>query len=243
MKIGILQCDIVRDVFRKQGFDDYPEMIETGFKEVDAEFEFQTFCCVKGELPLDVHECDAYMTSGSRFSVLDADQWIRDLEQFVLKVVEARVPYVGICFGHQLLAQAMGGKVEKATVGWGVGVSVNQLTTSHGSLPKDETGQINLIVSHQDQVTEVPAELSCIGGSDFCPNYFFTLDNHVLTIQGHPEFTREYSNALMEFRRDIIPADVVSAGQESLQHRVDREFAFNWISQFIKDAGKVTKSG
>ena len=149
------------------------------------------------------------------------------------------MPYVGICFGHQLLAQAMGGLVEKADVGWGVGVSINELKQPHAALLRQsEDGQIRLIVSHQDQVTQVPTELSCIGGSDFCPNYFFTLDDHVLTIQGHPEFTREYSNALMEFRRDIIPEDVVNMGQKSLQGRVDRELAFEWISGFIMNAGK-----
>jgi len=239
MKVGILQCDIVRDVFRDQGFEDYPSMIQAGFQEIGADFEFETFCCVNGELPADVSACDAYITSGSRFSVLDPDQWIRNLEQFVLQLVEAKVPYVGICFGHQLLAQAMGGLVEKADVGWGVGVSINELKQPHAALLRQsEDGQIRLIVSHQDQVTQVPTELSCIGGSDFCPNYFFTLDDHVLTIQGHPEFTREYSNALMEFRRDIIPEDVVNMGQKSLQGRVDRELVFEWISSFIMNASK-----
>ncbi len=234
VRIGILQCDNVRSVFREQGFDDYPKMFVDSFAKVASDFEFRVYRCVEGELPAEPGECDAYITTGSRFSVLDPDQWIRELELFVSRLVEVQIPFVGICFGHQLLAQAMGGKVAQAKAGWGVGVSENVIDKRHWWMADDERLDTNLIVSHQDQVVETPEVMVVLGGSEFCPIYFCGIGSHALSIQGHPEFSREYSRALMEYRRNIIPADVIEAGLASLANRVDDETVFSWIANFLR---------
>ena len=234
MKIGILQCDRVREVLREQGFVEYPQVFMERFHAVDPNLEFRIYHCLDGELPGSVDECDGYVSTGSRFSVLDEDQWIRDLEGFVVSLVRARVPYIGICFGHQLLAQALGGKVARARVGWGVGVSRNTIEEPQWWMGNEPLSEVNLIVSHQDQVVEAPPEMKVIGGSDFCPVYFCVINDHALSIQGHPEFSRDYSRALMELRRDQIDSRVIEAGIDSLQWRVDDNEVFRWMVRFLE---------
>ncbi|GJL82549.1 MAG: glutamine amidotransferase [marine bacterium B5-7] len=234
MKIGILQCDDVREELREQGFDNYPQMFKQRLHEVDPDLEFTVYRCLDGEIPERVDECDAFITTGSRYSALDDDPWIDALGKFMVKLVEARVPLVCICFGHQLLAKAMGGKVEKASVGWGVGVSQNTVNQKAGWMGDEAMTNVNLIVSHQDQVTEVPEGMTVMGGSDFCPVYFCLAGDSALTIQGHPEFSRAYSKALMEMRRGLIADDVIDAGMKSLDLRVDDCEVFRWIVQFMK---------
>lgn len=239
MKIGILQCDRVREVLREQGFADYPEVFIERFRAVDPTLEFQVYRCMDGELPGAVDECDGYVSTGSRFSVLDEDQWIRNLEAFAARLIEAKIPYIGICFGHQLLAKALGGKVARAEAGWGVGVSRNRIEGPQWWMGDEPLTDVNLIVSHQDQVVELPEGMRSIGGSDFCPIYFCKIDDHALTIQGHPEFSRDYSRALMEMRRGVIDSEVIEAGIDSLALRVDDHEVFRWMVRFLKESATV----
>ena len=234
MRIGILECDVVRDVFREAGFPGYPAMFEKHLSAVDADLEFRSYNCVHDEFPATTGECDAYITTGSRHSVFDGYDWIDRLEDFALDLLEAGRPYVGICFGHQLLAQAMGGQVIRADAGWGVGVSRNVITTPLWWMRDRVQERINLLVSHQDQVVEMPKDMELLGGSEFCPIYFCQVGNNALTIQGHPEFSRDYSRAIMDYRRDVIPAPDVEAGIESLQLPVHEKIVFEWIVNFMK---------
>ncbi len=239
MKIGILQCDAVRESLREQGFEEYPVVFARRFRELDPDLEFAVYRCMDGEIPARAEECDAYVSTGSRFSVLDPDPWIRKLEVFVAELVERRIPYVGICFGHQLLAQALGGTVVKADAGWGVGVSENHIDGDFWWMGDDRLHDVNLIVSHQDQVSRVPPQMKVLGGSDFCPNYFCLVDDCALSIQGHPEFSRDYSRALMELRREIIPHEVVETGIASLEKRVDDLAVFRWMLRFLRGSGRA----
>ncbi len=236
MKIGILQCDAVRESLREQGFEEYPVVFARRFRELYPNLEFEVYRCMAGEIPHRIDACDAYVSTGSRFSVLDPDPWIRKLEVFVAELVARRIPYVGICFGHQLLAQALGGTVVKADAGWGVGVSENRIEGDYWWMGEDRLHDVNLIVSHQDQVSRVPPQMQVLGGSDFCPNYFCLVDDCALSIQGHPEFSRDYSRALMELRREIIPAEVIESGLRSLDKRIDDHAVFRWMLRFLREA-------
>ena len=237
MRVGLLECDEVRPVFREQGFSDYPTMFRAQLNAVEPALELVTYSCLHGKFPADPGECDAYITTGSRYSVLDGFEWIDHLEALALSLMERSIPYVGICFGHQLLAQAMGGRVVRADVGWGVGVSRNTISTGHWWMGSGRQSEVNLIVSHQDQVVEIPSEIRVLGGSAFCPIYFCQVDDTALTIQGHPEFSRDYSRALMEYRRDIIAPDVVEAGLHSLELPVHERLVFTWIVNFMRGRG------
>ena len=130
MKIGLLVCDHVRGKFLDIS-GDHPDMFRrlfAGYPDV----EIVPYDAINGELPADLYECDAWIATGSKYSVNDDYQWIRDLEDFVRRVASSSVPFVGVCFGHQLIASALGGSVVESERGWGVGVKEVEIAKGLG---------------------------------------------------------------------------------------------------------------
>ncbi|MBT7966637.1 MAG: C26 family cysteine hydrolase domain-containing family [Proteobacteria bacterium] len=229
--VGILQCGEVPDTLSAQ-FPDYNEMIEIGLKRADHNIHCITFRVLDGEIPHPA-ACDAWITTGSRFSVNDPNEWTEKFSEFVSDAHKLKIPFVGICYGMQMMAKALGGTVEYAEKGWGVGVATSTVYEKAPWMANHKEAA-NLVVSHQEQVTELPAEAVLLAGSDFCPNGIFQVGSSMLGIQGHPEFTTDYSRALMDARRNIIPAEAVEAGMDSLSKRVDGSWTFDSIISFIK---------
>lgn len=236
MKLGILQCDDVRSRLQPT-FGDYAGMFEALFQQVDAALELHFYRVFDGQFPAHIDECDAYICSGSKWSVNDGDLWIRQLEDFTRALYVAGKGLVGICFGHQLIAKALGGEVEKSPLGWGVGIAhANVLAAQSWMLPQQDN--IALVVCHQDQVCQLPLGAKVLLSNDFCPYSMFQVDAHFLGLQGHPEFTALYSAALMEQRRDIIPADTISSAMDTLNsphsYQADDKLIAKWILAFLR---------
>lgn len=233
MKLGILQCDHVLDELQPT-FGDYPAMMASLFAEVAPDCQFKTYCVQSLEYPQSLDECDAYITTGSRHGVNDDLAWVERLEAFICELDQAKKPFVGICFGHQLMVKALGGVVEKSDKGWGIGVSFNQVV-SHKPWMEPYQDTINLIASHQDQVAHLPqnVKMEVLVSSPFCPYYMLAYREHFLSVQGHPEFTKEYSATLMAIRRKVIPAKRIQEGEESLKANVDDQLMAQWIVNFI----------
>lgn len=122
MKLGILQCDDVRSSLQPD-FGNYASMFEALFQQVDKALELRFYLVINGQFPQHIDECDAYICSGSKWGANDDDLWVRQLEDFIRALYTARKGLVGICFGHQLIAKALGGEVEKSPLGWGVGIA------------------------------------------------------------------------------------------------------------------------
>ncbi len=233
MKIAILQCDSVKLQFQgKHG--DYPMMIEALFRKVLPTVEFNCFDVTMGHYPDDIGTYDLYVTTGSKASVYDDEPWIATLQAFIVKLHHADKKLLAICFGHQLVAQAFGGKVEKSDKGWGVGVHTMQVVADKSWLvPAVEV--CSVLVSHQDQVIELPKGAELIAATPFCPNAMFQLGDNIVTIQGHPEFNKPYAKKLMEFRRELLGGTVYHAGIESLQKQTDEQTIARWAVNFIAD--------
>ncbi|WP_435101776.1 glutamine amidotransferase-related protein [Arhodomonas sp. AD133] len=235
MHLGILQCDHVRDELRPE-FGDYPDMFQQLLSREDPTLTFHVYDLTAEVFPRTADECDAWLFTGSKWSVYDDDPWIRHAEAFAADLHAQRRPTVGICFGHQLIAQALGGRVRKATdVGWGVGVhTANILDSRAWMYPSVE--RLALVVSHQDQVVELPREAVRLAGHGFCPNDIYQIGDHIIGFQGHPEFPKAYSRATMERRRAIIGEDTYRAGVESLSQPIDETVAAAWILRFLAGA-------
>lgn len=231
MKVGILQCDDVLEKFQPE-FGNYPQMFQQMMLEAQGNLEFAVYDVRAGEYPEDLDECDGYITTGSRHGVNDGLPWVDALEAFVRKLDQAKKKYVGICFGHQLLAKALGGTVVRSERGWGVGVSFNQITQAQEWMEPAQTA-IDLVVSHQDQVSELPQNTEVLAASQFCPYYMIQVGEHMLGIQGHPEFSRPYSAALTNERRDRIPPNRVREALTSLTAEVDDTLLIRWILNFF----------
>ncbi|GHE21707.1 glutamine amidotransferase-related protein [Halomonas urumqiensis] len=234
MLIGLLQCDDVAPELRGT-HGNYPEMFETLFKGVDPSLEFRVWRCLDGEIPDDIEAVDAWLTTGSKLGVNDDLAWIRELETFIRQLWEAGKPLVGICFGHQLIARALGGEVVKSPRGWGVGLSFNRVTDRAEWMTPPRT-TLDLVVSHQDQVERLPPETRVLAGSDFCPYYLMQVGEHFLGVQGHPEFSPAYSRDLMALRRSLVGEQRVREGVASLEAEVDDTLMVRWILDFMRRA-------
>jgi len=233
MIIGILQCDSVRPEYRDQ-FDNYPQMFQDLFHSVAPGIETIVYNVEEHEYPEDIDACDAYITTGSKASVYEGHDWIQTLQDFIVKLHAHDKKLVAVCFGHQLVAQAFGGATQKSDKGWGVGVHSMDIHVNKPWMTPGAT-VVDIIVSHQDQVHMLPEGAELIAGHPFCPNSMYLLNDRILCMQGHPEFSPEYAETMMRHRREMIGEETFNTGIESLQKPVDDNLLAQWVVQFFKD--------
>lgn len=215
------------------GFGEYPDMFMALLGQADPELTYSVYDVEQGEYPADIDEVDAYLITGSKSSVYDDKPWIPPLMDFVRELDRRHKKLVGICFGHQLVAQALGGKTGKSSKGWGVGLHRHTFS----ALPEwHDQGEpaLDILVSHQDQVLENARGARVLASSEFCENAVCQVGNHILTFQGHPEFIPEYSREIMEFRREAIGEQVYASGVASLADQPQGQRVARWVVNFLK---------
>lgn len=233
MKIGILKADSVRPEFQSE-FGDYPDMfIKLLTEAATMPVSFETYDVEAGQYPAHIDDCDGYLITGSRRSVYEDEPWIVELGKYVVRLHEARTPLIGICFGHQMIALVLGGNTEAAEAGWGVGVHKSRVLRQEPFMdpPQEE---LQLIVSHKDQVNHLPDGAELLATSEFCPNSMFRIGNHILAFQGHPEFVKGYSEALINMRHEILGEAVASEGLTSLEESTNSSIMARWMLNFLK---------
>lgn len=214
MKIGILAAGTNSGTLLQQ-FGSFALMAEQML--ADTEFSFQRWDVRLGEFPQSVDECDGWVITGSPCSVYESLNWIADLESLVRAIDRAGIPLVGICFGHQLVARALGGVVAKAENGWGLGVDIYQPTEAGQKVLGSEPVRLHII--HQDQVAELPQRAELLAGSAFCRYGVLSYGQHIFTVQAHPEFGREYMLAELPA---IVPQYLTLAEAEKGLHALEQ---------------------
>jgi GMP synthase-like glutamine amidotransferase len=196
MKLGILKTGAPPAPLAAQ-FGDYPGMFQA-LLGPDAH-DYVVFDAETGDLPTGPEACEAYLVTGSSAGVYDPLPWIADLSDF-LRAARGRAGLVGVCFGHQIMAQAFGGQVIKSPKGWGVGLHTYEV--SDPAVWMDRTGPIAVAASHQDQVVKAPPGARVVAANDFTPFGMLAYDDQpAISIQLHPEFEPAYAKALIEARR------------------------------------------
>jgi GMP synthase-like glutamine amidotransferase len=234
LKVGILQADdVVPHLAQKYG--EYPAMFQQLLSAVNddqkVDLEFETYAVNAGNYPADLDEVDAYILTGSKSSVYEDAPWIVQLAEFVRALHSRKKKLVGVCFGHQMVAHALGGETRLAKVGWSLGVKETSPIGSNllGNAP------FNLIYSHQDQITVPVAGTVVLASTDTCPIAATSLGEHILTFQGHPEFYPDYSSELYEFRRENYPPETYQKAMDSFQENVDQLLVAKMIIDFCLD--------
>jgi GMP synthase-like glutamine amidotransferase len=235
MKIGLLECDHILERFRHIA-GDYRDMFAELFARPAPQIALRPFDVCNGEFPPSLDACDAYLATGSRFSAYDDVDWIHELKDFLRRIHEAKRPFVGVCFGHQLMAEALGGKVSRAETGWGVGVhNVDVIGREPPELwMRPEQSGCALQYMHRDQVERLPEDGVVIGRSDHCPVAIFRAGDSMLGIQAHPEFPKAYSKALLLDRVELIGEERVKAALASLDQLTDESVVARWIVEFLE---------
>ena len=204
MKIGILQTGQAPEAMREAP-GDYPALFERLL--AGHGFDFESWHVEAMSFPVSVHDADGWLITGSRHGVYEDHPFIAPLEQFIRDALAADVPVVGICFGHQIMAQALGGKVEKYEGGWAVGAQQYRFGT--------ETLTLN--AWHQDQVTEPPAGARVLASNDFCAYAALGYGKTGYSVQPHPEFDDSFIAGLIELRgRSLVPAPQIAQAEAQL---------------------------
>jgi GMP synthase-like glutamine amidotransferase len=230
LRIGLLMVGHV-DPKSQHIAGDYPDLF--GSLLTPLGIELVRYDLDEGRFPNSVDECDGWLCSPSRLSTYDPIDWLKDAESLLRTIVTREKPYVGICFGHQLLAQALGGVVERSPYGWGVGVRDYEVVASRPWMDPSQTS-ISLIGSHQDQVVTLPTGAELLFRSDYCPNGGFAIGERAWTLQVHPEFVAPLADHLLAGRIELIGADRVAAARATLDRKLDRGLIAAWIARFFR---------
>lgn len=224
MKLAILETGRPPGALAEE-FGDYPAMFE---EMLGPGFEIETFDVQAGELPdRDAH--DAVLITGSPAGVYDPHPWIEPLLEFIRVAKNSRM--VGVCFGHQAMAQSLGGRVEKSDKGWGAGLHRYDIVRQEPWM--DGASSIADPASHQDQVVVQPPNTEVTVASNFTP--FAGLawtDRPAISFQFHPEFSPAFAKALIEKRYDIVPDP--DAAIASLDGPNDNARVGGWIRRFLE---------
>lgn len=203
----------------------------------DSSLRFRIYKAHRGELPAKADECDAWLVTGSPSSVCERPAWQARLSRFLLDALDHR-PVIGICYGHQLLHASLGGTVERAAAGWGIGVQKYELLEVPAWAPRARSGPaadaLRLIALHEDQVTQPAPGSRVLAGNAFCPLGITTIGDNALTIQAHPEMTRKLARALYEELRKGQGDERTDLALRSLETQIDDQLAARWILSFMR---------
>jgi GMP synthase-like glutamine amidotransferase len=225
MKVAILETGRPPGKLADQ-FGDYSAMFA---QLLGPGFEIESFDIQAGEFPEpDAHA--AYLITGSPAGVYDALPWVDPLQRFIRSAGDSKM--IGICFGHQVMAEALGGHVEKSDKGWGAGLHRYAIVRSEPWI--DSAGTIAAPASHQDQVVIQPPNAEVVAASDFTP--FAALawtDRPAISFQFHPEFSPAFAKALIEQRFDVVPNP--EAAIASLDAPNDNARVGEWIKRFLTE--------
>lgn len=224
MLIGILQTGAAPDPLSGE-MGDYPDMFQRLL--ADQGFTFRTWRVEAMDFPASVHDAEGWLITGSRHGAYEDHPFIKPLEQFIRDIYAAHVPLVGICFGHQIIAQALGGKVERYPGGWAVGPT-----------DYDFDGQtLRLNAWHRDQVVQVPPGAQVVARNAHCANAAMVYDDRAFTVQAHPEFRPEFVDGLMRTRGPgLVPDDLMAAARDRLAQPLDDRTMAGRIAAFFRRA-------
>jgi GMP synthase-like glutamine amidotransferase len=233
IKLGILQTNHDKTVEVGDAFPDDAHRFRDMFDAQDDRFTYRVYMTIGGEVPENLDDHDAYLITGSPLSVLDQHIFTDDLLNFIRRCDAAKKPLLGACFGHQAIALALGGTVERTGEGYNVGIEDTQfhskrpwMTPDHDSLP--------MYVFHEDQVTALPDGCDLIGSTANCKIASFAKGDHIFTTQAHPEFSHDFMACVLGYMEDKMPKAQAKAAWASLQSTPRGDIFGLWATNFFK---------
>ncbi len=217
---------------------DYPAMFEDLLSPFLPDWSYDAVALPDGQPLPDPSTLDAILITGSPAGVYDETPWMAPLMDFIRWAADAKVPQVGVCFGHQAIAHALGAKVAKSDKGWGIGRHVYEIATTPSWMTDGRPTEFSLGVSHQDQVLSLPPGATLVAQNDFCE--FAALSYpaaNAMSFQGHPEYSPGFSCALYNVRRGTkLSHAMVDEAEASFSEPVENDLVAKWIAIFLAGA-------
>ncbi len=245
MRIGILQAGRILGETAER-FGDYPEIYARLLTSADETLTFHTYAVLDGVFPDSAEDCDGWLVTGSRHGVYDDLPWIDPLKALLREIRAAKIPLIGICFGHQIMAEAFGGAAGKSSKGWGCGAHEYAFVDPPAWMEETDAAFFSHAM-HQDQVTAPPPDASRIATSPFCENAALVYGPReapdAISVQSHPEFDAEFARALVELRAGTsLPKDVSDAAFRSFGRPVNNAEMARWFVTFLRQAADRRKA-
>ncbi|WP_316859640.1 gamma-glutamyl-gamma-aminobutyrate hydrolase family protein [uncultured Cohaesibacter sp.] len=244
MKIGILVAGPLPDELIKQ-FGTFDDMFKALLAKQDPKLDFASYQVFEQQFPENEYECDGWIVTGSLHSAYEQLDWMLRLEELIRKAIENDRPIIGICFGHQIMATAMGGRVEKAPSGkWGAAVHNYALVIDPKERPEWMDGtadHFSLQASHQDQVTRLPDGACLLGGNDFCPNGFIAYGTSGMSMQLHPELSSGIITTMLHKRRgEQMSEEDADFAISHANDPVDADMVGQWMVNFFRQGANAS---
>ncbi|MEM7034689.1 MAG: hypothetical protein AAF629_34435 [Chloroflexota bacterium] len=230
MKLGILNTCSPQDEadFQAKEFENFQRL----FGLTQHHLTLCEYRVTEDEFP-EADDCDAYLITGSPKGVYDDELWIKKLGDFIREAYAAQRKLIGICFGHQILAHSLGGHAEKSEKGWGAGLREVTINQKYPWMSPPLTKGA-FYFCHQDQVMTLPPQAEVLAGNTFCPNGMFVIDDQVLGVQAHPEFTPEVMTKAINWLDESLQAGNMTEARDTVQAReADNSIMVQWIVNFL----------
>lgn len=233
MKVALLQAHHIPEHRRAASGGNYPHIFANMFERTETIIDLDAFDVTKNTYPDSPAIYDAFLISGSSASAFDSDQWIIDLKAYIQMLYQRGHKIIGICFGHQIIAEALGGKVIRAEKGWGIGVKTIEIIARQPWM-KPYYHHCSLLFYHQDHVILEPDNAIILARNEFCEIQMYCIGTQVLGIQAHPEMLSGHNHRIIMDARGKLDDFIVKDAVESLRIRDQGILVGHWITQFIE---------
>lgn len=196
------------------------------------------FRVAHGEFPSDdeIGEFDGFVITGSCNDAHGNDLWICKLLNLLKKIDSMKKKVLGICFGHQILGRSLGGTIERATTGWDIGVTTVNLSSKQFNNLK-LPAFLQVIECHRDEIRELPPKAEVMAWSSKTGIEMFRYGDHIMGIQGHPEYTKDILLHLIDrlLQRNLIEESIADVAKAKVEEREpDRELWKKLCISFLK---------
>jgi GMP synthase-like glutamine amidotransferase len=238
VKIAVLLTNTDTSGFSKR-FPNDGEKVVANLRLQRPTWNYEVVPVKDGMFPPSANSFDAYVITGSPASVNDDEPWISQLMTFIQELDAARLPTIGLCFGHQAIAKALGGKVGRPSTqdnaGWGLGLAQTEFAHATEWMTPAQS-KIRLLASHGEQVLELPPDTRVVGSNAFCPIASFAKGAHIFTTEYHPEMSVQFMGELVNFLSTKLPSEVIANAKRQIEENPqdDSELFMRWVVQFIE---------